>query len=94
MSRRLDLAAVTRTVQAVRQELEQTTTAPDNQLLQRLAGIGDYLQQVRRDMQRNVRPPITRAEVSTIEELLTEIIDILSLQVVGHEGVRGLIAVP
>jgi hypothetical protein len=79
---RLDLKSA---IGRFRAELDEVSQAPSPtpELLEKLANDGAYLSTVQRDIQQNVRRPISYTEISAIQELLELLIGVLSQEVVS-----------
>jgi hypothetical protein len=73
---RVDWAALTAPIDNLRAELPPVAGDGEAQKLQALAA---YLSTVRRDLQRNVHPPISPADTTGLEAVLTSITDVLSM---------------
>jgi hypothetical protein len=82
VSPRLDLTSAIEKFRAVSQEASQSG-ASNAELAAKLADDGRYLATVRRDIQRNVRRPMTPEDLSAIQIFLEEIIGVISHEVVS-----------
>lgn len=82
MASRLDVNSA---IQRFRADYEEILHAPSPspELAEKLAKDGEYLSIVQRDIQQNVRRPISYTEISAIQELLELVIGVLSQEVVS-----------
>ena len=82
MSPRLDLTAAIEMFRADNVQISQVST-PSPQLVEKLVADGKFLSIVRRDIQHNVRRPIMPEELSPIQDLLEQVIGVISQDVVS-----------
>jgi hypothetical protein len=79
---RLDLNSAIGRFRADYEEILRAPS-PSPELVEKLANDGAFLSTVQRDIQQNVRRPISYTEISAIQELLELVISVLSQEVVS-----------
>jgi len=79
---RLDVKSAIEKLRADYNEILQAPT-PSPQLVEKLAKDGEYLSVVQRDIQQNVRRPISCTQIAAIQEVLELVIGVLSQEVVS-----------